>query len=154
MRILYLNHNIAWTGTFFRAFHPGRHLVARGHDVTLVTTHASHRLGFATAVNDGLKIVYAPDLLWGPARQGWDFYNALRRLGHLGADRWDLIHAFDARPVVSIPALRLSRGGRATLVMDWADWWGRGGTIEERSGWPVRTLFGPMETWFEEAFLR
>src|SRR5690606_36956889 len=42
--------------------------------------------------------------------------------------------------------------GRIPLFMDWADWWGRGGRILERSGWPVRTFFGPIETWFEEAF--
>lgn len=102
-------------------------------------------------MKDGLKLVYAPDLFTGGARQGFDPYNVVRRLRYLAGQRWDLVHAFDARPVVSIPARRITREGRALLVMDWADWWGRGGTIAERSGWLVRTLFGPVETWFEEA---
>jgi len=151
-RLLFLNHNIAWSGTFFRAFHLGRHLAKLGHDVTLVTTHPSDRGRMSTAERDGLKIVFAPDLLWGPARQGFDPYNTLRRIGRLAGSSWDLIHAFDSRPVVSIPAWWLTRDGQTPLVMDWADWWGRGGTIEERSGWLVRTFFGPIETWFEEAF--
>jgi glycosyltransferase involved in cell wall biosynthesis len=61
------------------------------------------------------------------------------------------VHAFDCRPAVIFPALAAARAG-AALFIDWADWWGRGGTIEERSGWAVRTFFGPIETWFEESF--
>jgi glycosyltransferase involved in cell wall biosynthesis len=63
-----------------------------------------------------------------------------------------VIHGFDCRPVVIGPALALRRRSGARLVLDWADWWGRGGQIQERSGRVVRTLFGPVETWFEESF--
>jgi glycosyltransferase involved in cell wall biosynthesis len=43
--------------------------------------------------------------------------------------------------------------GRRTgrLVIDWCDWWGRGGTQDERrQSW--LKLIGPYETFFEEAF--
>ena len=39
MRLLYLNHNIAWSGTFFRAYHLARQMVAHGHDVTVVSAN-------------------------------------------------------------------------------------------------------------------
>jgi glycosyltransferase involved in cell wall biosynthesis len=38
------------------------------------------------------------------------------------------------------------------LVIDWLDWWGRGGTISERSTSLAERLFAPVETFFEEGF--
>lgn len=152
MRLLYLNHNVAGRGTYQRAFHFARAMVGRGHEVTLVTTSPGNRLAVDEEVRDGVRVVEAPDLWWGPARTGWDPWNTLRRMIRLRGEEPDLVHAFDGRPVVSLPGLWLSRRRRVPLVMDWADWWGRGGLIQERSGWPVRTFFGPVETWFEEAF--
>ena len=153
MRILYLNHNPAGTGTWQRASHFGQALAARGHEVTLVTTHPSRRFGFEVAEgHGGYREVHAPDLLPGPGRTGWDPTNALRRVLHLRRRTFDLVHAFDARPVVIGPALEVTRRTGAAFFLDWADWWGRGGRIQDRSGWVVRTFFGPVETWFEEAF--
>ncbi|HTA74811.1 MAG TPA: glycosyltransferase family 4 protein [Gemmatimonadaceae bacterium] len=152
MRLLYLNHNIAWSGTFFRAYHLARQMVALGHEVTVVTTRRQGRFGFERTVDDGVDLWFAPDLTAGPARNGWDPWNTLWRVAALRRARFDLIHAFDSRPVVIGPALAIRARTGAPLFMDWADWWGRGGWIQERSGWPVRTLFGPIETWFEEAF--
>jgi glycosyltransferase involved in cell wall biosynthesis len=156
MKLLFLNHNTAWSGTFFRAYHLARALARRGHEVTLVTTRRSGAVRSARWTRDGVSVIEAPDLMAGPARQGWDPWNTIYRLGALarGGGAPDVVHAFDSRPVVVLPALRAQRALGARLVMDWADWWGRGGTIQERSGWTVRTFFGPVETWFEEAFRR
>jgi glycosyltransferase involved in cell wall biosynthesis len=38
------------------------------------------------------------------------------------------------------------------MVLDWADWWGRGGIIEERNNPLLRWSFGTIETWYEEHF--
>jgi glycosyltransferase involved in cell wall biosynthesis len=152
LRILYLNHNPAGVGTWQRASHFGRALARRGHEVTLVTTDPRRRFGFDVRTEGPYTEIRAPDLLVGPARTGWDPSNALRRVLRLNGHRADLVHAFDARPVVIAPALHVARRTGAALFMDWADWWGRGGRIEERSGWWVRTFFGPVETWFEESF--
>ena len=151
MRLLYLNHNVAYSGTFQRAFHLAREMVVRGHDVTLVTTSRSARVRASWTERDGVRVLESPDLLWGPGRTGWDPYNVARRIGALAGSSYDVVHAFDSRPAVIFPALAAAREG-ATLFMDWADWWGRGGTIDERSGPFVRAVFGPVETWFEEAF--
>jgi glycosyltransferase involved in cell wall biosynthesis len=152
LRILYLNHNPAGVGTWQRASHFGRALARRGHEVTLVTTDPRRRFGFAVRTEESYTEIRAPDLLVGPARTGWDPSNALRRVLRLNGHGADLVHAFDTRPVVIAPALHVAKRTGAALFMDWADWWGRGGRIEERSGWWVRTFFGPVETWFEESF--
>jgi glycosyltransferase involved in cell wall biosynthesis len=152
VRLLYLNHNVAWSGTFFRAYHLARQMARRGHDVTVVTTRPRGRLGFERKVQDGVTLWFAPDLTFGPARNGWDPWNTLWRMTALRRARFDLIHAFDSRPVVIGPALSVQARTGVPLFMDWADWWGRGGWIQERSGWAVRTFFEPVETWFEESF--
>ncbi|MEX2283518.1 MAG: glycosyltransferase [Gemmatimonadota bacterium] len=154
MKLLYLNHNVRGRGTYLRAFHLARQLVQRGHQVTLCTTSPSARWLITAQDVDGVEIIEAPDLLIGRGRTGWDPWNALRRMLRLRHRSFDLIHAFDSRPVVVHPAMMLQRWTGAGLVMDWADWWGRGGWIHDRSGWAVRTMFGPIETWYEEHFRR
>jgi len=61
------------------------------------------------------------------------------------------VHAFESRPAAIYPALAWQRRG-ATLVMDWCDWFGRGGSVEERPNPMVRALLRPAETYFEEHF--
>ena len=153
MNILMLNHNVAWRGgTFFRAYHFGRHLALRDHHVTLVTTSPTNRARFQENNVDGIRVIEAPDLMWGRARSGWDIWNTLRRVGWVERERYDLIHVFDCRPAAVVPALwhRARHGTR--LVLDWADWWGRGGTNAERPGRLLNLAIAPIETFFEEAF--
>lgn len=152
MRALFLNHNVVWRGTFQRASCLARELVRAGHEVTVVTTSSALRGSGHEWEWEGVRIIEAPDLLSGAARTGWDPWNVTWRTRRLATDDFDLIHAFDCRPVAILPALSLRRRTGAPLFIDWADWWGRGGTIQERSGWAVRTMFGPIETWFEESF--
>jgi glycosyltransferase involved in cell wall biosynthesis len=49
-----------------------------------------------------------------------------------------------------MPALLSRRKCGAVWIADWTDWWGRGGATQERKGWLVRTLIGPLEQVFEE----
>lgn len=151
MRILFLNHNVIWRSTFYRCFHFGRYLVRRGHAVTIATIHPSRRAGIETTDLQGVRVVQFPDLLWGMGRSGWDPWDVWQRLCWLRQQSFDLVHAFDARPVVIHPALALQRRG-VPLFMDWADWWGRGGVISERRNPLLRYGFAPVETWYEEHF--
>jgi len=147
-----LNHNTKWRGTFFRAFHFARCLARRGHDVTVVTISESNRLRFRTENLQGVRVVESPDLLAGKGRTGWDPYDTIRRtLLALTGETFDIVHAFDCRPAVIVPALALKRFRGVKLVSDWADWWGRGGIIEER-GRILRWTMGAVETFFEEFF--
>jgi glycosyltransferase involved in cell wall biosynthesis len=152
MRVLFLNHNVVGSGTFSRAFHLARQLAGRDYDVTLITTSRRARWSARSYERDRVEIIEAPDLLAGRGRTGWDPYNTWMRTGLVRKRTFDLVHAFDSRPAVIYPALHAVARCRALFVMDWADWWGRGGWIHDRSGWLMRTSFGPIETWFEEAY--
>ncbi len=151
MKILMLNHNVIWRSTFFRCYHFARYLVKKGHEVTIYTIHPKNRKSIEEINLQGVRVVQFPDLFWGMARSGWDFWDTWVRLRYLKNEKYDLVHAFDSRPVVIHPALDLKKRG-IPLVMDWADWWGRGGVIEERSNKLIKHLFGPIETWYEEHF--
>jgi len=66
--------------------------------------------------------------------------------------KYELIFAFDSRPTVILPAVwgKLLKG--VPLIVYWTDWFGRGGTIAERSGKLYRFFFEGVETFFEEYF--
>jgi glycosyltransferase involved in cell wall biosynthesis len=99
-----------------------------------------------------VHILESPDLLAGQARTGWDPYDTVRRiLAVVNSDNYDLVHGFDCRPAVVFPALVLQKVNAIPFISDWADWWGRGGIIEERNV-VLKYLFGPVETFFEEFF--
>ena len=152
MKILFLNHNIVWTGGFFRAYHWGRHLVKRGHSTTIMTISENNKLKFTINEKDGVKIVKTPDLLKGSMRTGWDIWDTIARSIFLSRQRFDIIHCVDTRPNVVFPGLFLRAKNGGKLVMDWGDWWGRGGTIKERNGGFLEKIFEPIETFFEENF--
>jgi len=151
MRILFLNHNVKWKSTFHRCIQFARHLVRAGHSVDLMTISPTAKRGFSQSFLDGVRIIETPDLLWGMGRSGWDFWDTFNRLLYVRGQSYDLVHAFDSRPAVIYPAL-LKKYQGAALFSDWADWWGRGGVVEERSNWLLRTFFTPIETHFEENY--
>lgn len=156
MRILFLNHNVVRKGgTFYRAFQIARILASWGHDVVLMSISPNRRFGFEREICDGVEIIHTPDLFWGTGRSGWDPWDILRRIFYLHNQQWDIVHAWDCRPAVILPALyarqqSLSVNGK--LIIDWCDWWGRGGTQTERSGRLTKLFYGPIETFFEEKF--
>jgi len=139
-----------------RGYAMAKHLVERGHDVTLVVPAERRRLGIVEADWDGVRTVETPDLLWGRLRSGWDPWNTLNKVSYLRADKrhYDLIYCASTRPAVIYPALYYKNRHHLPMVTDWIDWWGRGGIIDEfRPRW-YRALFGRIETYYEEAFRR
>lgn len=125
-----------------------------GHRVTLLTSSRKHLFKLKKTVDNGLEIIEFPDLFCGNLRNGFCLWNTIRRILFLRNKEFDIIHAFDSRPVVIFPALYLKYKRKIPLIMDWADWWGRGGTIAERSGKLFQYTFGLIETLFEEKFRR
>jgi glycosyltransferase involved in cell wall biosynthesis len=138
-------------GTYWRALYFGRILVKRGHQVTLMAMSPDSRLWLRERDVDGVHQVETPDLLPGMLRSGWDVWDAFRRVLWLRGRSFDLVHAFESRPVVLWPALAAQRRG-AKLIMDWCDWFGRGGSVEERPNRVLRAVLRPVETFFEEHF--
>lgn len=153
MNILYLNHNVRGKGTYHRCFGFARELAGHGHTVTLVTNSPSARLLFSVNQSQRVTIVETPDVLSGTLRTGWDPVNIIRRILFLRTRPFDIVHAFDTRPTVILPALYYTRFFRhIPLFIDWADWWGKGGAITLRKNRMLNTFFAPVETFFEEYF--
>jgi glycosyltransferase involved in cell wall biosynthesis len=151
MRILMIVSNQVGKGTYWRAFYLGRALVQRGHSVMLMAMSPKARWRLREQTVDNLLIVETPDCLRGSLRSGWDPWDTCRRLMWLNKRSFDLVHAFEARPVIIFPALAAKRRG-AKLVMDWCDWFGRGGSVEERPTALAKAVLRPVETFFEERF--
>ena len=157
LKILFLNHNVVrGGGTYYRAFDVARYLVRRGHSVTLLSIAPESKWTVEREINQGVEIVHTPDLFWGIGRSGWDPWDTLVRTNFVRHGEWDVIHAWDCRPVVIFPALAARRFSKRhpKLIIDWCDWWGRGGTQLERGGSWVRYIYNAVETLFEEAFRR
>lgn len=131
-----------------------RHLVERGHHVTLLATADERRFGMRESQWDGIRVIDAPDLLWGKLRSGWDLWSLLNRYLYLNREQaqYDLVHCFETRPGTIHPAMYYARKHKLPMFSDWNDWFGRGGIIDVlRPRW-YRLLFGNMETYYEETF--
>jgi len=155
MRVLLVSHHRTYkTRIPWRVEGVARVLAQAGHEVTILCTADHARLARREFSSDGIRFVETPDLLWGRLRSGWDPWNAWQRLRWLARSDFDLVHAFETRPSVIHPLLRRLRRRPAPLVIDWCDWWGRGGLIaENRPAW-YPALFGGLETYYEEHYRR
>ncbi len=138
----------------FRSHAMAKHLVERGHFVREICIADTRRNEIVETDWDGVQVVETPDLLWGKLRSGWDPWDILNRIQYLNRDKtpYDLIHCFETRPVTIYPAKWYQRNHDIPLITDWVDWWGRGGIIDELRPLWYRKLFGPVETYYEEAF--
>lgn len=153
MRILMINHMRRYR-TWHRSGAFARELAKRGHSVTLMVVADHERWRFRESGEAGLRIVECPDLAFGRLRSGWDPVCAWRRARWLARSprRYDVVHLFETRPATVLPGLWLAGRDRLPVVIDWNDWWGRGGLIEiNRPPW-YPPLFGGFETFFEEHF--
>ncbi|MBX3736809.1 MAG: glycosyltransferase [Candidatus Didemnitutus sp.] len=129
-------------------------LAAAGSEVTILCTADTARWRRRESAHDGVRFVEVPDLLRGRQRSGWDLWSAWHRHTWLRRQHFDLIHCLDTRPAVIHPTLAHLRRAPSPLVIDWADWWGRGGLIEEnRPAW-YRFAFERLETHYEERYRR
>ena len=140
-------------GTYFRAFEFARQFARMGHEVTLMATSANRHFTHKISYGQGIKLIETPDLLFGALRSGWDLFNSFYRLFLINPMSFDIVHGFENRPVVLLPALKMKTKG-VPIIWDWADWFGRGGSVEERPSKALRSFLRPIETLFEEKFRR
>jgi glycosyltransferase involved in cell wall biosynthesis len=152
LKLLMVVFNQVERGTYWRAYHLGRCLAHRGHSVSLMATSLDRRTGIRIRQLEGLTLVETPDLFSGSLRSGWDPWNVLNRVLWLRDKDFDLVHTFEGRPTAIYPALYLRKRLQIPLVMDWCDWFGRGGSVEERPNPWLRALLRPVETYYEEHF--
>lgn len=136
-------------GTYRRANQLAKGLTQRGHKVSLICTSISNKIFPSIREESGVTYFESPDLFSGSLRSGWDLWNAANRIRWLKTLDCDIIHSFESRPVCIIPALAARKRKRIPLVLDWADWFGTGGSIEERHNPIIKTLLRPIENYFE-----
>lgn len=152
MKILFLTLNQIQQGSYWRGYHLAYHLAAKGHEVTLIATSKQNRFAFLSSQEGNLELIQSPDLWTGMLRSGYDPWNTLQRIRWVNNRRYDLVHAIEARPTVVYPARIAARNSQAPLLFDWADWFGTGGSVEERTNPTLKSLLRPVETYFEEHF--
>ena len=153
MRLLFLNHNLAWRGTFFRAFHFARELVRLGHEVDLWTVSRRFSPLGNQYMRDGVRIWETPRL-WKVGRHdgGYAPVDILLRTARIAFSKWDVIQAFDHRPNVSFPwYFKRLLDSDALFCADWCDWWTAGGIT---TGKRAFSLIDRMEQCLEEGSKR
>ncbi len=154
MRVLLIVLNQAGKGTYYRAANFCRTLTARGHAATLMTTAPREHWRLREHIVDGVPQSETPDWLSGSLRSGWDVWNTWQRVRWVARQsQFDIVHAIESRPTVLFPMF-VARQRGATVVRDWCDWFGRGGSVEERRHPLVRRAVSIADTFFEERFRR
>ena len=153
LKILYITHSVSWTGggAFFRALHLAKGMAKLGHQATVLSISRNGRFLFSEKELGDVTIVGSPDLFSGQARSGWDLWNTITRIWFLRSRRYDIVHCLDCRPAVIFPGLFAKYFRSSKLVIEWLDWFGRGGTASERR-FVIRLFMVPIETFFEERF--
>ncbi|WP_376793152.1 glycosyltransferase family 4 protein [Thermoflexus sp.] len=147
MRLLYLNHNYRYLGTYERAWNLARGLARRGHQVTLMTVSRQHRWKPTVSIANGVRVVEMPN--WGQnySGEGYGPLDNLLRCLHALIYRYDIIHMFDHKPNASFAGF-VGRLRGAKLIADWADWWGGPGGINDVPKRRVPAI-GKFEEWWE-----
>ena len=144
MNILFLNHNPERYGTYFRCYHLGRHLAARGHDVTLVCASREQTLAVRERREGRLRIRFLPRVNLATYHTGHTLRMLLNAHECLRTNM-DILHAF-AFPLhpISFPTLvtHLLKP-RVKIVLDHDDMW-KGGFIDQHPA-PVRWLYNCTE---------
>jgi glycosyltransferase involved in cell wall biosynthesis len=152
MKVLYLNSNYRGEGTFNRCYRLARWLVKKDCRVTMLTiTSDWPSRKVRRTESEGVELIELPALT--------------RRMDYLGyllrpwvasrlarKETFDLVHAFTAaEPMVGLPALKLAglkKNKNFPLLVDWDDWYSRGGLVELK---PFKPLLRPMTRYLEES---
>lgn len=152
MKILFISHHTKFRSGL-RIINLARRLAARGYDITVLCIKETGRTGIHEYDEGSIHYVEFPDLLRGSLRSGWDLWDAINRWAYLRKNfDFDLVHAFETRPATIHPLQLALRQKKTPLVIDWIDWWGRGGLITtNRPKW-YQVVFGGLETFYEEHF--
>lgn len=150
MKVLMLSYNERGKGTWLRSFNLAQELVKLGNQVTLVSSTTSKIIEKSVIQNEeNLTEVISKSTFPRKTFHGWDLIEARRRGEWINNQKFDLVHVFEHRPTNQSPALLAQKRG-AVMVSDWADWLGRGGSVEQRRNQILKTFLSYPETWMEE----
>ncbi len=153
LRIAMPYFNLAGKGTYWRAYGLASELTRRGHQVTMLGAGRSDKKSMQERK---LSSQYQPiqinlTSLWEKTQgSGYDLGDFFGRLIWIyrQENNFDIVHAFESRPTTILPAKLLQRQG-AIYISDWCDWFGKGGSVEQRTSVVSRSVMRPVETLFE-----
>ncbi|MFH1328017.1 MAG: glycosyltransferase family 4 protein [Candidatus Bathyarchaeota archaeon] len=135
MRILFLNHNPEGIGTFFRCLNLGVGLTKLGHDVTIICANSNDKdRRIRLKKRDGVTLILTPRLEWlsNPRRLIDNLIRGIYEFSCSLTPSWDIIHAFTvSQPATAIPAIGCRLFKNSIELVDWDDWWGRGGLASQ-----------------------
>jgi len=151
MKILMISFNQRGKGTWLRAFNLANELIKLGNQVTLICSDESNsKTDSLIEHTNGLVEAYFHPTIPGKYVHGWDLGEATHRRNWLKSRKFDIVHVFEHRPTNQIPALFSQRHG-STMISDWADWLGSGGSLEERHNPFLKKALSFPETFLEKS---
>jgi len=138
MKVLFIHYAIIDKEGFGRTYKFAKELAILGHEVVLITTQPSNAFSFPFKVEyrNKVKIISFPDILPNNFRRtGFAVFSAILKLIYLiKRHHFDIVHSDTGhRPSAAIPAFFLQFFYRIPHVMEWWDYFGRGGQFEEKS---------------------
>ena len=146
MKILFLNHNYKGEGTYNRAAPLARELSKLGHKVTLFCSNNKYPSYKIEYVEGDFNEVLFPTLT---RRRDYFWYLIRPILAGIETrkEKYDLVHAFTmAEPMSFLPAKYMCKR-KFPLIVDWDDWYGKGGMAEFKpAGW----FFKPFTSYLED----
>ncbi len=147
MRLLFLNHNYRFGGTYYRAMGMAEQLALRGHQVTLLTVSREHKWRAEWSTVNGVRVGEMPHLNQSNSGEGYGPIDISRRLWNALLHHYDIIQMFDHKPNATFAGFAGRLRG-AALIADWSDWWGGPGGINDV---PRRRIpaVGKFEEWWE-----
>ncbi|MGQ9469593.1 MAG: glycosyltransferase [Nitrososphaerales archaeon] len=129
MKILFLTHSFGESGTYWRCIFLARYLVARGHHVTIVARGPSN--GTIRCNKWQVETVFLP---------GWRI-QWLKRLPFVLGENFDIIRIFAATNFCnSLPGLFAKLFKKGQILVDWDDWWTKGGLVQGAVSAPIITV--------------
>jgi glycosyltransferase involved in cell wall biosynthesis len=145
MRLLYLNHNFRYLGSYYRAMPLAEQMAKRGHAVTLLCISPTRSWSSLWSTANGVRVGEMPGLF--RRYEGYGPLDILSRGFVALARAFDIVHMFDHKPNVAFPGL-LAKWRGARLVADWADWWSDPGGVNDRRDmrFPIVSRF---DNWLE-----
>lgn len=138
-------------GTFFRCFFLGKYLTKSGHRVALVCFNREQTLRITRKSVGGVNITTIPFSSSFAKIIPIQFADAIINCLLETSSKSDLVHSFSvinlasATPTIFVRILNTLGLRREKLLVDWDDWWGRGGMFKD-----FPTAIQIVETLLEE----